>query len=153
MTYTKEDCIRDTTKHIMNVRHRMWEVQMSVKKRALLHDASKLKEPELSIFTEYTPKLANTTYGSDEYKRHLKGMQVGLKHHYANNSHHPEFWENGINDMSLLDIIEMLADWKAATERHNDGDIMKSLEINIKRFGIDEQLAGILRNTIKELKW
>lgn len=153
MNYTKEDCKNDTIEHIMNVRNKMWQMQMNIEHRAINHDDSKLKEPELSIFTEYTPKLANTTYGSDEYKEHLKGMKVGLDHHYANNMHHPEYWENGINDMSLLDIIEMLADWKAATERHNDGDMMKSLEINIKRFNIDDQLANILRNTIKELNW
>lgn len=153
MKYTKEDCIRDTFKHIETVRDNLESVFENLEKRAIEHDQSKLYEPELSIFTEYTPKLANTTYGSDEYKEHLKGMKVGLDHHYANNKHHPEYWENGINDMSLLDIIEMLADWKAATQRHNDGDILKSLEINIKRFNIDKQLASILLNTIKELGW
>lgn len=153
MTYTKQDCINDTQEHINQVRKFMNEITTELYQRAIEHDASKLEEPELSIFVEYTPKLASTTYGSDEYKEHLKGMQKGLKHHYEHNSHHPEHWDEGVNDMSLLDIVEMLADWKAATQRHADGDIMKSLEINIKRFGIDEQLAGILRNTIKELKW
>jgi hypothetical protein len=31
-------------------------------------------------------------------------------------------------------LIEMLADWKAATERHHDGDLAKSLEIHRERF-------------------
>lgn len=42
-------------------------------------------------------------------------------------------------------------DWKAATERHADGDILKSLEINRVRFGISDQLAQILQNTVDEL--
>jgi len=78
---------------------------------------------------------------------------VALKHHYENNSHHPEHYPNGINGMSLLDLIEMLADWKAAGMRHADGDMQKSLEINKKRFGMSDQLAEIFQNTIKELGW
>lgn len=58
---------------------------------------------------------------------------------------------NGINGMSLMDIVEMLCDWKAASERHNDGDIMKSIEINKTRFGISDQMTAILINTAKIL--
>lgn len=152
-TYTEEQCKKDTMEHISKVYKNIAKVNENLAKRAFHHDASKLREPELGIFVEYTPKLANTTYGSDEYKEHLKGLGVALEHHYANNSHHVEHYENGINGMSLLDIIEMLCDWKAATERHNDGDIMKSMEINKERFGIDDQLYEILLNTIKELKF
>jgi hypothetical protein len=105
------------------------------------------------MYDEFTPKLRDSTYGSDEYKGFLKDMGAALQHHYANNSHHPEHYPNGINGMSLLDVIEMLADWKAATSRHADGDIQKSLEINKARFGISDQLAEMLANTVKELGW
>lgn len=153
MEYSKQDCINDTEVHIENVKGYMQNIMDLIYERSMKHDASKLQDPELSIFTEYTPKLANTTYGSEEYKEHLKGMQVALDHHYASNSHHPEHYDNGVNDMDLLDIVEMLCDWKAATERHNDGDIMKSLEINKTRFNIDDQLFAILENTVKRMEW
>jgi hypothetical protein len=55
--------------------------------------------------------------------------------------------------MSLLSIIEMLADWKAASERTKQGSIARSLTVNIERFGIEPQLAWILSNTIDELGW
>lgn len=51
--------------------------------------------------------------------------------------------------MNLVDIIEMLCDWKAATLRHADGDIYKSIEINQKRFGYSDELKSIFINTIK----
>ena len=54
--------------------------------------------------------------------------------------------------MTLVDLVEMLCDWAAATERHADGDIIKSLEINGERFGMTEQLATILENTVREYK-
>jgi hypothetical protein len=117
------------------------------------HDASKLVDPELETFNEYTPKLKNSTYGSDEYKGFLKGMGDGLKHHYENNRHHPEHSSDGIAGMNLIDLMEMLADWKAATERHNDGDLRRSLVLQQERFGISEQLARILTNTADDLGW
>jgi hypothetical protein len=83
----------------------------------------------------------------------LSDLKPTLDHHYANNSHHPEHFEKGINDMDLFDIVEMLADWKAATERHDNGDIHKSLEINKDRFHLSEQTYNILKNTIKNLNW
>lgn len=62
-------------------------------------------------------------------------------------------FEPSIDGMSLLDLVEMFCDWKAATERHADGSIAKSIEINRERFKISEQLTGILRNTSKEMGW
>jgi uncharacterized protein DUF5662 len=61
--------------------------------------------------------------------------------------------ESRLNYMSLPDIIEMLADWKAASLRHSDGSIEASLDINRKRFGISDQLFQILRNTVRERGW
>jgi hypothetical protein len=55
--------------------------------------------------------------------------------------------------MTLLDLIEMLCDWKAASERHNDGDIMRSIIVNKERFAISDQLTGILERTCRELEW
>ena len=76
-------------------------------------------------------------------------MKPALDHHYAKNKHHPEHYPDGINDMTLVDLVEMFADWKAATMRHNDGNLLKSIEINTKRFNIDKQLAQIFVNTAK----
>ncbi len=61
--------------------------------------------------------------------------------------------ESGLNGMSLLDIVEMLCDWKAASERTRQGSIAASLAHNKERFGIDDQLAAILENTVRELGW
>lgn len=58
---------------------------------------------------------------------------------------------SNIKGMSLLDLLEMLCDWKAATLRHNDGDILRSIEINQKRFGYSDELKQILLNTVGEL--
>jgi hypothetical protein len=150
MTY---DSRKDTLAHIADVASNIHQVIGSLHQRSMEHDLSKLAEPEKSLFDEYTPKLRNSTYGSEEYERYRAEMGAALQHHYAHNSHHPEHYENGVAGMTLLDLIEMLCDWKAATNRHADGNIGKSLTINKQRFGLDDQLASILENTIREMGW
>ncbi len=124
-----------------------------LQRRQAAHDQSKLTSPEVEIFDEYTPKLKCSTYGSDEYKSFLEGMKPALDHHYASNSHHPEHYPDGIKGMSLLDLLEMVCDWKAATLRHADGDLLRSVEINQKRFGYSDELKQILLNTIKAMEF
>lgn len=141
----------ETQKHIHTVGVYIHKFVARMLSRADKHDASKLETPEAEIFEEFTPKLKACTYGSDEYKGFLANMKVALDHHYATNKHHPEHTSYGIEGMSLIDIVEMLMDWKAATMRHADGDILKSIEINQKRFGYSDELKAILINTVKEM--
>ena len=143
----------DTLQHIKRVNELLMIAVGELLSRAAKHDNSKLKSPEKELFDEYTPKLQGVTYGSDKYKEFLNGLKVALDHHYANNSHHPEHYENGVNGFDLFDLIEMFFDWKAATERHADGDIRKSIEINKERFGLSEQLCDIIRNTADRMGW
>lgn len=147
------DSTADTLRHSRRVGELMGQPIRELVDRSVKHDLSKTEDPELAVFNEYTPKLRHSTYGSDEYKGFLAAMKVGLDHHYANNRHHPEFHNGGVNGMTLVDLVEMLADWKAATERHADGSLDRSLEIQRGRFGITDQLADILRNTAEHFGW
>lgn len=147
------DSADDTIEHILEVRANIYEVSKNLSVRAINHDAPKLTSLEKEAFDRETPLLRELTYGSDEYKAATARLGEALKHHYQNNSHHPEHYDNGINGMSLLDLMEMLADWKAAVKRHKDGDLAKSLEINRERHGISEQLYEVLKNTLVELSW
>lgn len=150
MTY---DSRPDTWQHIHEVQWRMNVVIGDLIGRAHRHDQSKLSDEERPYFDVATPKLAGLTYGSDEYKAALKELGPALRHHQAKNSHHPEFYENGMRGMNLLDLIEMLCDWKAATLRHNDGDILRSIEINQARFGYSDDVKALLVNTIRNYGW
>lgn len=148
----KYDSKADTLLHIKRVAELMMGAAKELLDRANNHDDSKLRSPEKEAFDEFTPKLKGSTYGSEEYKENLKGLGEALSHHYTFNTHHPEYYNKGINGMNLFDVMEMLFDWKAATERHADGDIMKSIEINKKRFDISDQLINIFINTVNDFK-
>lgn len=139
----------DTSEHIRRVAFWIHTVIKELLDRIDNHDQTKLTSPEVEAFTEFTNKLAACSYGSPEYEGYRKAMGPALKHHYAKNCHHPEFWANGLDDMSLIDILEMLCDWKAATERLNDGNLLKSIDYNADRFSISPQLVKIFKNTAK----
>lgn len=150
---TNYDSRPETIEHILRVRELLYITQNKLEARGFAHDQTKLGPNEKPIFDRVTGKLKGLTYGSDEYKASLKDLGPALAHHYANNSHHPEHYTNGVDGMSLLDVIEMLCDWKAAGERHADGSITRSLTVNRGRFKISDQLHAILENTVRELGW
>lgn len=143
----------DTYAHIHEVQKCLMQIVQSLMVRLHSHDLSKLEPPELEVFDEFTPKLKATTYNSAEYKHYLRQMNIGLEHHYAVNDHHPEHFFNGIYEMDLMQLIEMLADWKAATLRHEDGDLRRSIMENADRFRYDKNMTMMLLRTAEHLGW
>lgn len=138
----------DTLEHIKKVNEYLIDASLELLTRAKYHDTSKMFSPEKSLFDVMTPKLKNLVFGSEEYKQSLAQLKPALDHHYKNNRHHPEYFENGIDGMNLFDIIEMFYDWKAAGERNKGGSVDKSIEINKDRFKMSDQLVNILKNTV-----
>lgn len=137
----------DTHEHIAQVRGLVLGVARDLIYRAHRHDRSKLEEPELEVFDRVTPRLAESTYGSEKYKGFLADMGEGLAHHYAVNDHHPEHFKKGIEEMDLIQLTEMLCDWIAATRRHADGDIHRSIEQNAERFGYGDEIRNLLHRS------
>ena len=131
----------------------MGELIKELLDRSVGHDLSKTREPERAVYDEVVPQLRAATYGSAEYRTLVDAMGEGLRHHYAHNRHHPEHFANGINGMTLVDLVEMLVDWKAASERTAHGDFAASLTINRERFDVAPQLMDILVNTVRHFGW
>lgn len=120
--------------------------------RLIAHDRSKYSAEESALITgkAYLDSLA---YNSAEYKQALANVRMAVVVHYRNNRHHPEHYEAGVWGMSLFDLLEMICDWKAASEASKDGSIDKSIAANIERFHLPEALVAILRNTVEEMGW
>jgi hypothetical protein len=142
-----------TREHICKVKSLLVDVAQALLERGRKHDASKLEHPEVETFDVCTDRLRGLTYGSAEYADCLAEMKPALDHHYASNRHHPEHHANGVYDMTLIDLVEMLSDWKAATLRHADGDLARSIAINTKRFGLRPEMVDLLGRTARELGW
>lgn len=143
------DSTKDTQAHIDKVSSYVDMCVDELTVRGAEHDRDKIDDKvEKKLFDEYSPKLADCTYGSDEYKEFLKGLKPALDRHYKNNRHHPEHFKHGMKDMNLIDMIELICDWKASSERHDDGDIYKSVEMNQERFGYSDDVKALLKNTV-----
>lgn len=136
--------------------HKLWVLwylvrfSLTLLKRGLVHDLSKYSKFEEPHFRRQLSSLKHTTYGTPEYQALLESIRPALDHHYAHNSHHPQFYPNGIEGMSLLDEIEMLADWRAATRRHADGSIVSSITKNADRFGYNKERMHSYLRCVKE---
>lgn len=156
----------DTYEHIGKVRGYLNDVIVDLVARAEHHDASKLVAPEVEAFDRMTPLLATLEYGTPEYKQSLADLGPALEHHYAANRHHPEHFRDGILGMTLVDLVEMLCDWYAASQRMRkptpaapgrpeapayDNNFERSIALNAERFGYGDELRSILVNTAREM--
>ena len=112
------------------------------------HDKTKLEYPEKQEFDKYNQKLKELTYGSDEYNQNLYILRNALCHHYRYNRHHPEHFGNGIYGMTIMDLTEMICDWKASSERQINGDIYDGIEKSSQRFNYDKRMVRVLSNTV-----
>lgn len=148
----KDECYdfdEDIQNHCNKVNSKLQILINQLCHRGKTHDSSKFKDPEYKSYKKYTPLLHNLQYQSKEYKQvtHNPEFRDAINHHKSVNSHHPEFYENGVNGMDLVDVIEMLCDWKSADERYDNSDWSNSFKLNCEKYGIDNQLASILLNT------
>ncbi len=142
----------DTQAHIARVRDFLGLALDNLWLRARRHDASKLEGIEREAFDKAGENLRKVEYGTPEYFAGFEQIKPAIQAHYARNDHHPEhFGEKGVAGMSLMAVLEMVCDWRAASERTKDGDFRGSLPYNFERFGIESQLAAIITATVEEL--
>lgn len=139
----------DTKKHIAIIQKVGNDLVIPTLQEAFeKHDYSKLHDPkEKAGYDKYVPMLDKVKYGTPEYFDIREQMSKNcFALHAKANPHHPEHYPDGVNGMNLFDLVCMFTDWFSAAQRSDTG-FEKGLEINIKRFNIDPQLAKILWNT------
>lgn len=143
-----------TQTHVRKVRDNIGRVVSDLIARGEVHDSTKYRDPEKVLLDAM--EFVNTNegpapYGTDEYRRRTAMLKPMLKHHYEHNTHHPEHYPNGVMDMSLMDIVEMLCDWQAASVRNKDP--MMDITHSCVRFCIDDQMKRIFMNTADLMGW
>ena len=137
-----------TRAHMQRVAALLGEAAIELIKRGARHDLSKLTPQELGPLQSLQDHIAvhgQAAYGTPEYEAHRQLLAPMTAHHYANNTHHPEHYPEGVAGMDLFDLIEMFFDWKAASER--GGESAMNLSHSVKAYAIPPMLESILRNT------
>ncbi len=145
------DFLTDTLIHISEVQEELERFRHELKVRGIIHDRSKLQEPEFSIFVSTREQFKKANYGTPEYAAVVKTASVAVDHHYKNNRHHTKYHPDGVYNMNLVDIIEMICDWKAASRRSPTKTFEESLEKCFERYNIVGQLKTVILNTLKDL--
>lgn len=141
-----------THRHISRVRELLGEFAIEMIKRGDRHDKSKFEQIELEPLQRMQDLIdaeGPAEFGTQEYKRRTDLLGDMIEHHRANNSHHPEFYENGVNGMDLFDLVEMFFDWKAASERGES--CVMNLSRACQKYEINPQLEEIMTNTANRL--
>lgn len=141
-----------THRHIARVRELLSEFAIEMIMRGNVHDQSKFLPVELGplqAMQDVIDKEGQAPFGSDEYKRRTDMLGPMIDHHRANNSHHPEYYDDGVAGMDLFDVVEMFFDWKAASERGEESAM--NLSFAMEKYGVHEPLASIFCNTADRL--
>lgn len=73
-----------------------------------------------------------------------------VKHHLSVNRHHPEHHTNS-NDMTVLDLGEMVCDWHSVSLELN-GDTMEWAKANIDKWNFNDANKEIIFGFIEDLK-
>lgn len=127
--------------------------------RSDLHDLSKFLEDEFDGFQKADEAGLYTKFGTGEYKK-LIAENEGIRLHYQRNTHHPEHYKDGsegishvfeVEKMSFLDIVEMVIDWKSASETYGK-NFMEGLDYSLERFRCDEKCRWLIKMIANEIK-
>lgn len=89
-----------------------------IRRRASVHDDSKLEEPEISGW-KAMDKEPRCPYGSKEYNDKINRYKWLMELHWRRNRHHPEYWQiwEDRRDRDLIDYLEMLIDWLSYSDK------------------------------------
>ncbi|MGH7472979.1 MAG: DUF5662 family protein [Candidatus Methylomirabilales bacterium] len=154
--------IAQVLSHRAEVQDALATVIYRLEQRSRRHDLSKFRGDELAGFARISRLAKEHPYGSPEYRAALREEKPTIHLHYSRNPHHPEFYRKTRGEtggMTLLDLIEMAADWWSAwrvyeLERKPEDRMSweASVERNIERFSdlsdhhlwVVRQVVGLL---------
>lgn len=139
---------RALLEHKELVAHYLNRITHELALRGIHHDDSKFSDEEYEAYSKLAKECAEVPFGSSEHKSIVRKYRPAVEHHFAANPHHPDYHEAGVAGMTLVDLVEMLCDWKAASQRPGGTPLKESLPGSIKHFKIEPQLASVLENTI-----
>lgn len=131
-------------RHVRVVQFLLIELSQELERRAAGHDISKLALDEFGGFVEVNRIARTHPYGSQEYKDSLKDNKT-IELHFSRNRHHPEYHADGVDGMNLLDWVEMVVDWRAASLTYGNTDWNEVLEKQFERFKMTPEQVYLVR--------
>ena len=151
MNDLEKEYIKTNIDHRYYVKFFITKIIEELSHRANVHDSSKYSNDETVGFVKAIP-YTNIKWGSTDIPNDIaNSLQDSLLIHHSRNDHHPEYFENGIEDMDLIQLLELACDWRAAMIRHKNFDIDETICVGQTRFKFCDSIARILQNTLERI--
>lgn len=131
-------------RHHRHVSHLLRELARQLESRADLHDLTVLELDEFQGRVEIQHVARTHPYDSPEYRESIKD-NTSLQLHYSRNSHHPEYYPAGVDEMSFIDFIEMTIDWLGASRTYRNTSFEDGLKDQIRRFKLQPNHLYLIR--------
>lgn len=157
-TYEQVALIRSWLQHTAHLRATLGRIVALIQHRADTHDLSKLNNDEFEGFARINRVAREQKFGSPEYIESMRQEKPTLDLHFSRNRHHAErprlmgeaaetarglpddstYWQaHGEAEMTWLDIVEMVCDWRAAQLGYGDNGRTwaENVELNLTHKG------------------
>ncbi len=105
--------------------------------RSLCHDASKFEGIEWD-FLDIDP--------SDQENQDK--LLLAVHQHQQRNNHHPEYFTSGVEDMSRVQLAEMVCDWKARSDEFGSSLLDWIKDVACERYGF-----SVRSNAYRKIKY
>ena len=119
--------------------------------RGRVHDRSKLKSDEFDGYIHINRAARKHAFDSPELREVKRNHIAAIDHHYARNSHHPEYHKD-IRDMGFMDIIEMVIDWKAASITYGNQTLREGLSTMRERHDFSDAQWWLIDQVVEWLE-
>ena len=141
---------------VMRIRRALVQDKLSTVARELIsrgrtHDNSALGSPEIEVYHRFFSEYRKYKIGDPRKDEVFAQMAEAIGHHFQYNDHHPEHFENGINDMDLIQLMQFTADIMSWSEQEQV-DIFEILPMIRDKCGMVDQVYNLICNTITEIK-
>ena len=169
--------LRSWLQHTAHLRATLGRIVALIQHRAETHDLSKLNTDEFEGFARINRVAREQKFGSPEYAASMEQERPTIDLHFIRNRHHAERptlmgkaaeTERGLPDdatyfyavaaaqMTWLDIVEMVCDWRAAQLGYGDNGRTwaENVELNLQHKGkyLNEAQLWLVRSVAKSLE-
>lgn len=127
-----------------------------IRRKGRLHDVSKLSGIEASMgemFQEDYNKINVAIPLMPDIEKYNNEMAPAFVEHFKNNDHHVEHFKNGLSDMNILQLTELLCDSLAhmIEKGYAKYECLEKIEFQLKSCNASDDLISIAKNTIDYL--
>lgn len=142
--------------HQLHVSNNMKRIANELRRRGVRHDNSKFSGIEATIGGMYHDdynKINVLCPHKSDVENYAEKTKAASTEHYKLNDHHVEHFENGLSDMNLIQLTELICDNVAHFKERGYAPTECVYEVGVlfKSHGASDDIISIMKNTVQYL--